>query len=79
MPDLVVEVVSSGDRPAEIADKVTMWLDAGVRMALVVTPGARTIDVNHPGQPLLTLRDGDTLDGGDVLPGFSAPVSHLLG
>ena len=79
MPDLVVEVVSSGDRPAEIADKVTMWLDAGVRMALVVTPGARTIDVHHPGQPLLTLRDGDTLDGGDVLPGFSAPVSHLLG
>jgi len=79
IPDLVVEVVSSGDRPAEIADKVTMWLDAGVRMALVVTPGARAIDIHRPGQPLLILRDGDTLDGGDVLPGFSASVSHLLG
>jgi len=79
MPDLVVEVISSGDRPAEIADKVTMWLDAGVRMVLVVMPGARTIEVHRPGQPFWTLRDGDTFDGDDVLPGFSAPISHLLG
>ncbi|MGZ3601761.1 MAG: Uma2 family endonuclease, partial [Ktedonobacterales bacterium] len=32
IPDLVVEVVSSGDRTSEVGEMVQMWLDAGVRL-----------------------------------------------
>lgn len=79
MPDLVAEVVSSGDRISEVDDKVRMWLDAGVRMVLVAWPDRRTIDVYRPDQPMRTLGEADRLDGDDVLPGLSLPVSQVFG
>jgi Uma2 family endonuclease len=79
MPDLVAEVVSSGDRPTEIAEKVCMWLDAEVRLVWVACPGARTIEVHRLGQPVRTLRDGETLAGEDVVPGFALAVTDVFG
>ena len=79
VPDLVAEVVSSGDRVSEGADKVRMWLDAAVRMVLVVQPATRTLEVHQYGQQPVTLHAGDTLDGADVVPGFAASVVTLLG
>lgn len=78
MPNLVAEVVSSGDRPAEIAEKVRMWLDAGVRLVWVAFPGARTIEVHRPGQPVRTQRDGETLTGEDVVLGFELAVTDVF-
>jgi len=78
VPDLVAEVVSSGDRPSEVAEKVRMWLDAGVRLVWVVYPSRRVIEVYRAGQPTLVLHDGDSLDGGDVVPGFTCPVSEVF-
>ena len=37
-PDLVVEVVSPGDRYGEVAEKVADWLAAGTQMVVVVEP-----------------------------------------
>ncbi len=79
IPDLVAEVVSSGDRTSEIADKVHMWLDAGVRLAWVLSPGRRVIEVHRAGEPVVILHDGDLLEGGDVVPGFSVAVSAVFG
>ena len=56
-----------------------MWLDFGVRMALVINPEAGTIRVRQPDLPPVILTMEDTLDGGDVLPGFSCPVREILG
>jgi hypothetical protein len=33
---------------------------------------------HRPGKPIEELRDSGTLDGGELLPGFSAVVSELL-
>lgn len=79
MPDLVAEVVSSGDRISEVDDKVRMWLDVGVRMVLVAWPDRRTIDVYRPGEPMRTLGASDQLDFGDVVPGLTLPVSQVFG
>jgi Uma2 family endonuclease len=79
IPDLVVEVVSSGDRASEVGEKVQMWLDAGVRLIWVARPAQRTIDIYRPDVSVLTLGGGDTLDGYDVVPGFTAPVSQVFG
>jgi Uma2 family endonuclease len=79
IPDLVIEVVSSGDRMSEVGEKVQMWLDAGVRLIWVARPALRTIEIYRPGIPMLTLDEGDSLDGYDVVPGFSAPVSQVFG
>ncbi len=79
IPDLVVEVVSSNDRPAEVGAKVAMWLAAGVRLVWVVSPQARTIELHRAAIPFVMLSESDTLDGSDVIPGFSAPVADIFG
>jgi len=78
VPDLVVEVVSSRDREREIAEKVRMWLDAGVRMVWVVYRVRRAIEVFRPGQSATVLSEQDALDGMDVVPGFSTPIAEIF-
>ena len=78
VPDLVVEIVSPTDDEREVADKAAMWLHYGARMALVINPASRTIQVRRPGAPTAILTIHDTLDGGDVLPGFTCPVRDIL-
>lgn len=77
-PDLVVEVASPTDRPGAIAAKIADWLDAGVRLLWLVHPPARTVTVYAPGRPERVLREGDVIDGEDVLPGFRLAVAELF-
>ena len=73
-PDLVVEVRSPNDSQRHMAERAMMWLSHGVRMVLVADPGAVTLAVYRPGQPPQVLGESDVFDGGDVLPGFTAPI-----
>ncbi len=78
-PDLVVEVVSPNDSATEIQNKVEEWLSAGVRRVWVVYPDTQTILVHRAlKEPILVLKPGDTLDGEDILPGFSCAVSEIF-
>ncbi|SRR5579884_2351614 len=77
-PDLVVEVLSPSDRPGDVAEKVATWLRYGARLVVVVDPQRRTVVVHRPGQAPRTLTDADTLDGEDVVPGWSLPVRALF-
>ena len=78
-PDLVVEIKSPSDSERVVDDKATMWLDFGVRMALVINPETGTIRVRQPDLPTVVLTLDDTLEGGEVLPGFSCAVREILG
>jgi Uma2 family endonuclease len=40
-PDLVAEILSPGDRPGEVLEKVGQWLSAGVRLVWVLDPARR--------------------------------------
>ncbi len=77
-PDLVVEVISPSERPSDVAEKVRIYLAAGVRMVLFIEPRPRTITVHCSGQAPRTLNEGDALDGRDVLPGFRLPVREVF-
>jgi Uma2 family endonuclease len=77
-PDLAAEVLSPSDRMADALAKVAMYLDVGVRLVLLIDPETQTITVFRPDGPLTKLSVGDTLDGGDVLPGFSIPVAEIF-
>ena len=77
-PDLAVEVRSPDDRRSELAEKVADWLAAGTALVWVVDPSSRTVVVHTAGAAPRTLGAHDTLDGGDVLPGFGARVGELL-
>lgn len=78
-PDLAVEVVSPGDTFTEVGEKVLQWLDAGTRMVMVVDPWKRWVTVYHSRDDIRVLGEGDTLDGGDVVAGWSMRVAELFG
>jgi Uma2 family endonuclease len=77
-PDLVVEVVSPGDRAGEILAKVADWLTAGTRLVWVVDPGRRLARVYRADGTESLLTAQEALLGEDVLPGFSCPVEAIL-
>ncbi len=77
-PDLAVEIISPHDRYTEVAEKVEDWLAAGTRMVIVVDSRRRVVGVHLPGQAPLILHEQDTLDGGDVVPGWSMPVAEIF-
>jgi Uma2 family endonuclease len=77
-PDLAVEVLSPDDRPGELLAKVADWLRAGTRLVWVVDPIRRTARVYRPdGTESFAMID-DSLDGEDVLPGFTLPLATVL-
>jgi len=79
VPDLVVEVVSPSDRRAAVRDKARMWLSFGVQLVWVVFPVACTVEVHRADTDAAeTLTQADSLDGGDVLPGFAYPLERLF-
>jgi Uma2 family endonuclease len=77
-PALVVEVVSPNDTIDEVDEKIHRWFAAGVELAWVVHPGGRTVTVYRSLDNILVLTANDTLDGGDVVPGFSVRVGDLF-
>ncbi|NJN98844.1 MAG: Uma2 family endonuclease [Anaerolineales bacterium] len=72
-PDLVVEVVSPSDAALDIQSKVTDWLAAGCRLVWVVYPDTQTVVEYHSPSQIRMLSVEQTLDGGEVLPGFACP------
>ena len=59
-------------------EKVDEWLEAGASMVVVVNPRNRTATVRVAGMNPVILHEGDTLDGGDVVPGWRMPVSEIF-
>lgn len=77
MPDLVVEIKSPDDTYKEMDEKADYYLANGARMVVLLYPEKRIVEVRTPDDRQL-LTDGDTLEGGDVLPGFSIAVSDIF-
>jgi Uma2 family endonuclease len=78
-PDLAVEVVSPGDRPAEILRKVAEYLAAGVQLVWVIYPKRRCVAVYRPDQEEPTVfKEGEFLENFPELPGFRCPVADLF-
>jgi Uma2 family endonuclease len=77
-PNIVVEVLSPDNRPADVLEKIADWLGAGVELAWVVDPERREVRVHRADGSLALLGDSDTLDGEGVLPGFTCVVRDIL-
>ena len=80
-PDLAVEVASPDQSSSAMAAKARTYLRAGTRLVWVVWPQSGHVDVWH--QDVLTgpsdvLAVGGTLDGEQVVPGFTYPVADLF-
>ena len=67
-PDLAVEILSPGDRWAEIEEKVADYLAGGARRVWLVDPRERRLIVLYPDRPSRVFADSDILDGENVVP-----------
>jgi Uma2 family endonuclease len=77
-PDLAVEIVSRHDLYTEVVEKVDAWLTAGTRLVIVVNPRQRRVTVYRSLYDIAILSEDDTLDGGDVVPGWRMPVREVF-
>jgi Uma2 family endonuclease len=77
-PDLAVEVLSAGNTKREMDRKVQEYFEAHVRLVWLIDPRARTVDVYTGPTGPRRLRNGQTLDGAPVLPGFELPLRRLF-
>ncbi len=76
-PDFIAEVVSPSDRRSGVEAKVQAWLDAGVRVVLVVEPATSLVREYRAGSEARVHADG-FIDLDDVLPGFQLDVAELF-
>lgn len=76
-PDLVVEVLSPSNTSREMRVKVVNCLSMGVTV-WIVDPEQQQVEVYAPGQRVTNVGLEGTLDGGDILPGFSLAVSDIF-
>lgn len=77
-PDLAVEVTSPCDSWGEVQEKALSWLEHGTRLVWIVDPKAKRVTVYRGLRDVVVLGPADTLDGGEVVPGFAVAVAALF-
>jgi Uma2 family endonuclease len=70
--------LSPTDNPVEVAQKVRDYLEGGAHLVWVLAPEAKTVTVYRPDGSARLLREGDALDGEDLLPGLAIPLEELF-
>ena len=73
-PDLAVEVLSVSNTAAEMKRKVREYFQSGVRLVWLMDPVAREVTVFTSPNRSRVLNEGQVIEGGKVLPGFSLLV-----
>ena len=77
-PNLAVEILSRSNTPGEMAVKRQDYFTAGVEVVWEIDPRARTVAVYTSPTASTTLAPAETLDGGQVLPGFTLALQQLF-
>ncbi|MBX3061837.1 MAG: Uma2 family endonuclease [Anaerolineae bacterium] len=78
-PDLAIEVKSPTDRVRPLRRKAEKYLEGGTRLVWLVFPEERKIEVyDLTAEDVFTIDIEGTLQGGDVLPGFTLKVADIF-
>jgi Uma2 family endonuclease len=77
-PDLAIEVLSPSDSASTIEERLDDYATAGTTVVIVADPKRRSVMVVPTDGPVRHLHEGDTLEVGEVLPGFSMPVVDIF-
>jgi Uma2 family endonuclease len=77
-PDLAVEVLSPSNTPKKVKQKLKEYFFAGTPLVWVVDPDRRSVFVYRDPEEGRVLHEDKSLDGEDVLPGFSCPVAYFF-
>lgn len=78
MPTLIVEGISPRNTPEEMTLKRRDYFGSGVRMVWEIDVDGRTARCYRASNECTKLNESDSLDGGDVLPGFQFGLRKLF-
>jgi len=78
VPDLAVEVLSKSNTKKEMKRKLHDYFLCGVQLVWVLQPKTQTAEVYTSPTQVRRLDKGQTLDGGEVLPGFTLPLRQVF-
>ena len=78
VPDVIVEVMSPDDNIDELREKAKYYIANSTRLVILTFPRQKIVEVYRPNAPTEMLTAEDTLEGYDVLPGFSLPIASLF-
>lgn len=77
VPNLVVEIKSQSDRVAKLREKLTMYLEQGAEVALLVDPDREMVEIYRPDGSSQVLGNGEVMQLPDLLPGWELPIAEL--
>jgi Uma2 family endonuclease len=77
-PDAVFEVVSPSDRLSFLRRKCEDYLANGARIAVLVDPARRSLEIYMPGQGVQVIEGQRSAAVGPVLPGFTLDLDALF-
>lgn len=76
VPNLAVEIISTSNTPREMELKLGVYFSSGVQCVWYAYPKTRTVDVYTAVDEKTTLTEDDSLDGGEILPGFKLSIAR---
>ncbi|MBV9766287.1 MAG: Uma2 family endonuclease [Acidobacteriaceae bacterium] len=77
-PELAVEVVSPSDSAEDLETKIEQYLQAGARQVWILYPKTKRVHVFYGTDQRIVRDESQTLEGGELLPGFSVNVTALF-
>jgi len=78
-PDLAIEVLSDSNTKAEFSQKLKELFQSGTRLAWIFDPQKKSVEVYLAAEgPQQTLQINDSVDGGNVLPGFQLSLKEVF-
>ena len=78
MPELAIEVQSPDDTVKAMREKATYYLANGAQVVWLIYPRKRVVEVYYANGEIDIFREGETLSGETLLPGFSLPVTDIF-
>ena len=76
-PDFVIELRSSSDSIKTLREKMQEYIDNGVRLAWLIDPQTKQVEIYRQNQQVEILNSPDTVNGEDVLPGFVLNLNKI--
>jgi Uma2 family endonuclease len=77
-PDLAIEVLSPSNTFEEIHSKLVEYFESGCKLAWVINADEESVLVSRKPQPEKLLKITDTLDGEELIPGFTLAIAELF-
>jgi Uma2 family endonuclease len=77
IPDFVIELRSDTDNLKPLQEKMQEYRENGVRLGLLVNPKNKQVEIYRPGQEPEVLEFPESIDCGEVMPGFVLSLKKI--